>query len=194
MFTFQLRNCFAFQPGIQVRGRAWTRLPLLSESNHLAQLAQLLDLVWTKQKHAHWLQKVRRWIQSATSFLTNKSKMHTQPAAHLTHLFYLLILFFRYLLVAASILCALIIHCSSWKKSGIPLPLLSIRRPCTYWRAPSGRLFVQGQTDAGLGGGSGLGKEPECRQPQDPAWLRCGMRNPHEQAQLPGRVWIWGDQ
>lgn len=39
-----------------------------------------------------------------------------------------------------------------------------------------------------------LGKEPQQTRPQDPAWLRYGMRKPREQAQLPRRVWIWGDQ
>lgn len=65
------------------------------------------------------------------AFFLTKAKVHTQHAAHLTHIYYLLVLFSSYLPVAASILCAILFCCSPWKKSGGLLPYIQMG----YFRA-----------------------------------------------------------
>lgn len=111
--------------------------------------------------------------------------VHTQPAAHLTHLFYILILLFRPLLTAASVVCSH--HCSPWRESGAPW--LSFRRPCTH-RICSEQLFKRGQADGALG--VSWGKYSAEVAPRR-VWLKSVREEPVKELSFHG-VWAWGDQ
>lgn len=88
------------------------------------------------------------------SFLTVKSKVPNQPAAHLTHPIYLLI--------ACSSLCFVCSHHPLFSLEEVWCSVAiaeHVKGPCTYRGAASGQLFVSGQTDVGLGGCNGWAGE-----------------------------------